>query len=496
MKGALRSSLPLVATACLGLWLRSGNLTSPYLLDAHSFRQGDTAGFALGYLIGSFNPLAPTTVRQPCRAGSTPRVESELPLPAWLAVLPLKLLGATYPPAWYLRSVWLLFYLGTCAYLYLLSRQLGASHALAGLVVFVLSVLPLAVFFTVSIQPDGPSLGIGAGLLYHLARWLEHKQTKDEVLLVALGATVLLVKVSNVYLALPALWLLVSQQGWPATFKQPRTWLWALLIATPGCAWYTYIHYTSSWTFVLWETGGYTKFSSFETFTSAAHWMRLSNRLVYQIFGWSGFVLAVLGASHGREQRILRVAAAWAGGFCVFLLAAMPANVTHNYYQLPLVVPAAFLIACGIAHLWQRPWKGRVGLAVLGLIFLASARHTLSRHSKRTEGGLYREKQGMYEAVTMLREHVPEGQRFIAIPGRPELFYNSNRRGFTGKDFSVRRVESCAKRLGSRFVYLMLDAANRKRARRIVLEHPEWAHRLQAIARGREWTLYRYENAI
>ena len=72
----------------LGLALRLLYLYSPYL-DAHGWRQVDTAAIARNFYEGSLNPLYPRVDW----GGADGRVESEFPLVPWLVALAARLVG-------------------------------------------------------------------------------------------------------------------------------------------------------------------------------------------------------------------------------------------------------------------------------------------------------------------------------------------------------------------------------------------------------------------
>jgi hypothetical protein len=479
----------LLLVLALGLLLRSPNFTSPHFVDFHSFRQAETASFAHGYLIDSFAPWRPADSRYPCRLEGQRFgwVESELPLPSWVAAVPLKVLGVHYPPAWYLRTVWLGFYLATSWFLFRLVRRLDGDPGIAVLAVFCFSVFPLSIFFTRAVMPDGPSLALGLMVLDSLARWLDERRRADEVLIVATGALLLLVKLSNAYVAFPLVYLLVRREGLVRSLLTPRYWVWLVLISVPVVAWYWHAH-QAPWTFGIWSGPKATKFSDAGTLSSMRLWRRFGSRLIYDILGFAGVFLTVLGFAVGRRAESVRLAAAWMFGYLVFLCVAIRGNATHVYYQLPMVVPAGIASAAAIRWLFRRKMAGRAVLAgCLGAhVFVCN--YVLSPSTKVGEYGFFHETSQFEEAIHLLEKHVAEGSFFVTTESRPEVFYNSGRRGY----FIPQKVEDVAGCLRGTDHVLLVTERQWRWVRGIMKTRPEIGRRLRLLEHGRRFSVWRW----
>jgi hypothetical protein len=450
----------LAAIIVAGICLRLPNFLSPYLLDDHSFRQGDTAGFALGYLTESFNPFHPTVARQPC-ASPEPfgRVEAELPLYAWITVVPLKLLGFDFPTPTYLRLWWLGYFAAGCVYLALLARRLGASRPITELCVGTYAALPLSVFFTISIQPDGPALTFAFAAIYHLAALLGDSTPeavfgwgaprKHEIAFVVSAALLLLTKLSNAYVGLPLLFLLVHYAGWRAVlYPRPLVWLALTLSCTVG--WYYYSKQVSLWSFGIWGDSS-SKWSGWDSVLDSAAWTRFAHRAKDQILTWPVIVLMVTGFIVQSRHLLVRLGLAWALGFLALLCATVPVQKIHIYYQLPMVVPAAMAAPFAIELLWQRKFFGRVALGIAALFFVLASHRALAAN----QDGFFKEERGFIPGIELVRSHVPFGEMFVSDPSRPELYYNSRHRGYIGpRTLNGRNLLECMKRSKTRFLLL------------------------------------------
>jgi 4-amino-4-deoxy-L-arabinose transferase-like glycosyltransferase len=453
----------LLFSILIGTAIRLVQIGEPYLLDFHAWRQADTGAFTHGYLTETLNPFDPSLDRFPCEHRDAPfgRAETEWPLIPWLSALPLALLGIDYPPAPYLRAISLLAYIGTCVYLFLLSRQLTESKATAAIAVFIFSVLPLSIFFTRTPQPDGPALLFTCAFLFHLERWLQNDKTSDGALSAVFGALVFLIKISNAFLFFPAIYLIVRRHGWLGSLKRGRHWIWGIAILIPVVGWYAAAS-RHPWTFGIWQD----KYSTWAMFTDPKIWRVFSERITFEILTWSGLVLLVAGlARHGRTHAG-RCASVWLCAIFLFVAITLPANQTHIYYQLPLVLPASLMIALAVRSLAEDGWVGRVVLAGALVVHGWLSWNVLQ--------GYWRQDPGLTETAEMLRRHVKPGEIIVSTSRDPRLFYNGRVKGLFLHTSNVTALEAC---MGPNVRFLLLEngiqaAINKNPALRARLNKP------------------------
>ena len=444
--GDHKARIALGCVLLLGVGLRLIHIGDPFITDAHSWRQSDTAAFTHRYLNDTLNPLDPRVDRYPCAArGSTfGRVEAELPVGSWLAALPLSLLRVTCPSPIYLRLVSVLFFLGAASYLFLLVSRLAGDWGAGVMSALVLSVLPLSLYFTRTVQPEAPSLFFSMAFLYHLLRWLESDSRTQGVLSAALGALVLLQKISNAVLLAPALYLIIAQVGCRRALRRPWLWVWGLAVLLPAVAWYINAHH-QPWGFGIWFGSG--KYSAWKDINSAETWKLFSDRAVFEIFTWAGVVLVVLGFTRFRQSLAVRVAAVWLAAQLAFLVLTIPVHRVHVYYQLGFELPAAIVIAAGAQWLWQQRVGGKVVL--VGLLALHSLQtwHAVSI--------FYRRDQRLEMGIALLKLRVPREATIVSSDRNPALFSNSCHKAWFLRERTLGEIESC---VGNDVSYLLLDA--------------------------------------
>ncbi len=442
----LGKNWPLLLVLLFGTALRLWNISDPYILDFHAWRQSDTAAFTHNYLVDTLNPLDPAIDRYKCehRALKFGRVEAELPVASWLAALPLRALGITCPTAPYLRGVSILFFLGTAIYLFLLVRRLSSSPAVAVLSVLSFSVLPLSIFFTRTIQPESPSLFFSVAFLYHLLLWLERNKQLHGALSAAFAALCFLQKIYSAFLFFPAIYLIIAHKGVWGSLKGVRFWIWGVAILLPVAAWYYHSH-GAPWSFGIW--GGSGKYASMELITAPKFWKVFSERVLFEILGWSGLILLVAGMTFFRGSRALHLAAVWLASLFLIMTLTIPANSTHVYYQLPFVLPAAVCIGYGLLGAWRGGWIGKLALGGLLAIHLATCWHQLPHY--------YRNDQRILDAIELIKRHVPAGETIVSTDRNPAMFTNSCHRAYFPANIRVQTLESC---MGKEISYLLVEA--------------------------------------
>lgn len=488
MKPGLRNAIFLAVILVIAVLPRLYRLTAPQMLDFHSWRQGDSAAFVRGYLQNNLRLFDPRADRQPCAFAKAPfgQVEGELPIPSYLTAVPLWFAGVAYPEPWTIRLASILFFLGACLYLYGLVLRLSgqSSYALASLAVFVLS--PLSIFFSRSPQPDGPALMFSLAFFYHFDRYLTKNRPRDLLLGVLFLAVLLLSKISNLFILLPALGLAISRIGLRGLFKRWSLWVGVVLTFLPTVGWYYYAQ-RFAWTFGIWGEHS-KKWTNVEVFTSFETWRVLSERLTFEIIGWPGIVLAAIGFATVPKLPALTLSCLWASAVLVFFGATLQASLTHVYYQLPLVVPVSIAAGYGIIAVFRRGWYGRLALAALLTLQLLLCWHRLWGNPVRGFSPYFAEDVVAGEGAALVRSHV-NAKRFVSTDRNPSLFYNSDRQGFFTGNSSVSAVLDCLRE--GRTEYLLLDRTIEKRWTYSGRDWNRFIANMQLVAQGTYYSVYR-----
>ena len=481
----------LLALVVLGVGVRSYQITEPDITDFHAWRQADTAAFTHGYLAATLNPIYPSIDRYPCdlRGEHFGRVEAEFPFVAWLAALPLAALDVAHPPPAYLRAVSIFFYVLTSLYLFFLVLRLGANENEGYLVVLAFALLPLSIFFTRTIQPDGPSLFFGTAFLYHLAVWLEDDELAHGIVSALFCMLVLLLKLPNGYFVFPALYLFISRKGFVGALRTPKYWVWGVAVLVPVALWSLHAR-EFAWTFGVWGDRATSKFTDWNKFTDPATWRELSSRLTFDILTWSGVVLAVVALARHHARDIVRFGAVWGAGFALFVATTLKGNSRHIYYQLPIVLPAAILIGVGIYVLWKKRLGGKIVLVGLLGIYLVTSYHILLGPKRGWQNGYFQDDVpiGLQQASEMVRAHLEPGEKFVSTSRNPAHFFNSRRRGWFYNRGDIQGFIACTSEDAP---YVLLDRRDRRRAQRAMRRDNKLAERLVEVERGKHYSLWR-----
>jgi 4-amino-4-deoxy-L-arabinose transferase-like glycosyltransferase len=353
----------------VALALRLLYITAP-LLDAHRWRQVDTASIARTFYEERFNPLRPEVNW----GGSHGAVESEFPLlPALAAILytlfgPHEMWGRLIVVAFSVGSVWLTYVLARL----LLDRAGGLAAAT------LVAVSPAAVFYGRAFMPDSLMIFFSLAALVGVIRHATTGATRPLIVAsCALGLTIL-VKLPGILVLAPiaaALWHVKGRHA----LRDRRLWL---AMGTPvllAAAWYWHayqIYRETGLTFgvigttktypafvatSVWTTA-FSKWSSLELLTSTPLYDLMLSRLYFLHLTPAGFALALVGLLVWRVPHWRRVGDTWLAAMVTFILVAGAGHMGHDYYQLPLVPIFALYFAAAARPLFDAGWiADRVG---------------------------------------------------------------------------------------------------------------------------------------
>jgi 4-amino-4-deoxy-L-arabinose transferase-like glycosyltransferase len=362
----VRARLALAAILLLGIGLRLLYITSP-LLDAHRWRQIDTAVMARYFYEDSINPFYP----QVNWGGARGYVESEFPLVPFAAALMYFVFG---PDDMWGRATSIAFSAGLIVLVYLLMRDIrGRSAGRAA--AFLVAVSPGAVYYGRTFMPDTAMLCLGVGALYGCVRYLQTGSTRALAWGSASLALCILVKLPGILVLCPiaaAAWH-VRGRGVLADVRFLAAVAVPVLLAA---AWYTHAY------LIFRETGltfgilahpartypatvapgpwpdVFSKWSSVALLTDVEFYRTLLNRLVRLHLTPPGFAIALVGVLTWRGKWST-VPAAWLAAIVLFVLVAGTGHLAHDYYQLPLVVIGAMYFGAVAAPLFDGEWLRR-----------------------------------------------------------------------------------------------------------------------------------------
>jgi len=377
----LRPYIPLLLILLFATALRVLYIDTP-LLDAHRWRQVDTAFMARAFYEHGINPLRPEVNW----GGAHGYVESEFPLLPALAAVIYRVFGAD--DTWG-RVLVAAFSIGTVALVYVLARML-LGHAAGLAAAMLVAASPSAVFYGRTFMPDTLMVFFSAGAL---AGFIHHERSGDRRALVAASlslALAILVKLPGVLVLAPIAWFLWRRRG-RAVLRNRALVLAVAIPCVIGAAWYVYaytIYLQTGLTFGVigttktyplevaqgdWPTA-FSKWSSVELLTSWTFYQTIFTRLYFLHLTPPGLALALVGLLAWRGAPWRSAADAWLVVMLAFILVAGAGHMGHDYYQLPLVPIGALYFASVAWPAFDAAWVHRVtGGGIIGPALMGAA---------------------------------------------------------------------------------------------------------------------------
>jgi 4-amino-4-deoxy-L-arabinose transferase-like glycosyltransferase len=355
--------IPILLIMGVAVALRLLYITAP-LLDAHRWRQVDTASIARTFYEERFNPLRP----EANWGGAHGAVESEFPLLPMLAALLYSVFG---PDEMWGRLIVVVFSVGSVWLTYVLGTQLlddAGGLAAATLV----AVSPAAVFYGRAFMPDSLMICFSLAALVGFVRHATTGATRPLVVAsVALGLTIL-VKLPGILVLAPVAAVLWHVRGRQALGDR-RLWLAVAVPVAVAAAWYWHayqIYLETGLTFGVigttktypafvatseWTTA-FSKWSSVELLTTTPLYDLMLSRLYFLHLTPPGFALALVGLVLWRAKKWRVVVDAWLAAMVAFILVAGAGHMGHDYYQLPLVPIFALYFAAAAWPVFAAGW--------------------------------------------------------------------------------------------------------------------------------------------
>jgi hypothetical protein len=371
----------------LGGALRLYQVGEPFL-DAHAWRQLDTAAMARNFYDGPFFPLDPRVDW----GGRHGYLEAEFPLvAAAIAVLYLvfgvhEVLGRLVIIATSLALIWCVYRLSLA-----LDGRVPAAHAAA----FLVAISPAAVFFGRIVIPDTPMVFLSVLALLSFVEFGRGGSTRWLVTGSAALTLACLLKLPAVFLGPAIVTALVQGRGW-RVFRDPRVWAAGLAPLALAAAWYWHAHLIFERTGLTMGILGaptkfypayvspgpwpsiYSKWSTTALLTDYSFYERMFVRFYHFLLLPAGFAGAALGAVMWRARGRL-VIAVWLASNLVFLFIAGEVHRVHEYYQLPFIAIGAVYFGVAAAPLFDAVWirerlgPGRAGPVKVGVVLTGLA---------------------------------------------------------------------------------------------------------------------------
>jgi len=441
--------VPLVLILLVAAGLRLQYITAP-LLDAHRWRQVDTAAVARAFYEGPMNPLRP----EANWGGAHGAVESEFPLLSFVVAIFYKLFGVN--ETWG-RLVVVAFSVMTVALVYVLARDL-LDHAAGLAAAFLVAVSPGAVFYGRAFMPDSLMVCFSVAALLGFHRYLRD-DNRGALLAGSLSlALAVLVKLPAVIVAAPLVVMVWKARRWSAL--NDRRLIAAIVVpALLSIAWYWHAYQLfreTGLTFGVfgttktyppdvapgpWTTA-FSKWSSWDLLTGWTFYETMISRLWLLHLTPPGLALSAIGILLWRRVAGKAIVDSWALGMLAFILAAGYGQMGHDYYQLPVVAICAFYFAAAARNAFDGDWISRAvgpGLqwkvavaAVLGAVAALGFVHSrvIDRHFRPENPDLR-----MLTAGQAIAAAAEDGALMVAVDdygvNSPMLLYFADARGWS-----------------------------------------------------------------
>lgn len=334
-----------VLLTTLGFALRLYKVDNP-VADWHSWRQADTASVSRNFIKDGFSPLFPKydALNPLNELGHNPNRYFFAEFPLYNIITYYVYLNFGVNEA-YARTISAVFASLTIPMLYLLALHYS-NKRVALIASFFFAVLPYNVYYGRVIMADPMHIFFSVTALLLVSKWLE----KNNFIYMLLGAISLclacLTKPYALVLLLPIAYLCIRKWGFSIVTKW-MVYVFLLVSIIPFWLWRQHImHYPEGMfgTDWLYNQGNI-------RFTGAYFRWLVFERLNRLIFATGGFVLFFLGLIKGSTKKEGYFYLLWLVGILTFFVVIARGNVTHDYYQLPIVPIGCILMAIGFDYL-------------------------------------------------------------------------------------------------------------------------------------------------
>ena len=368
----------LLLILALGAWFRFQYIGLP-LADAHGWRQIFNADVARNFTEQSLNILYP---RVNWGGAGDPVVSMEFPLLQWIAAVFFRQFGELELIC---RLLSIAFSLATICGLYGLANAAWGRPVARG-AAFLFAISPSAIFFGRAFISDTPMVCFSVFGVWGFAAYLLQGKRGAVVWGAAAAALACMTKLPAVVLFAPIAWLAWQTRGFGLV--RDRVFLAGFATALlMTAAWYYHadvlFHRTGLGVAIFHGVGGYSPdiMEGSGTVTLVSSWNTL-HQLRDPEFYWTladrfwrlhftplGTIVILFTAAFLWRLPNRRFVDIWFASVLLFILAAAEGNRWHEFYQLPILLPAALYFGLGARPLFDGRLLGsfaplKIGVAV------------------------------------------------------------------------------------------------------------------------------------
>lgn len=339
----------LILVFLLALGLRLYKINNP-IADWHSWRQADTASISRNFIKEGFTPLYPKfdslyALNSYGDKNTNRYFFAEFPLYNIIAHPIYLIFGVNEA---YLRLVSAIFSSTSAIALFFLVKKYS-SPATAYLSALFWAIIPFNIYYGRVTMPDPLHVFLSILALLFVTIWLEKKTFLWLVISGITLALAILTKPYGIILGLPVGTIILF--NWRKEIKKrwPEILLAAILTLGPYLLWKWHIdrypegQFGTTWLFN----------STNIRFTGAFFRWIIFERLNKLILGAGGFVLFFIGLICPKNKKEWLFYLSWLTALAIFTCVIATGNVTHDYYQLPLVPILIILVSKGVEFIFS-----------------------------------------------------------------------------------------------------------------------------------------------
>lgn len=269
---------------------------------------------------------------------------------------------------WVARLWAILFWMIAGLLLFLITEKIS-GFAAGTFAVMYFFVWPYAAAASRAFQPEPLLIASILAALWALLNWVEKENTTWSIIAGVLCGFSIYVKSSAFFFLIPSfIGLIIYKYGLKAALKNRQVWLIGILSILPFLA---YLFYGEFVLGILGDQFSYRFFPNrwFDPFFYVQWLLEIDNTIEIVIF-----LAAILGISLFTKKKYLYLLAGYLIGYVIYGYVFSYHITTHDYYQLPLMIPVAIGFGILLGKIFYFSERKRIStkiiFACIALIFI------------------------------------------------------------------------------------------------------------------------------
>jgi len=460
----LISLYPISFLLLLAFLLRIYNIQSP-ILGVHSWRQADTAAMARNFYTNGYNFLYPQV---DWGGNLTGYCQTEFPIYSFFVAILYKFFGVHESIG---RLISLIFSLVSIYFLYKFFLEVTKDKKLSFWSSFFYTIIPTNIYYSRTFQPESLVIMAAISGTYFFYKWIKNDNIKYFFLSSFLICLACLVKVVPAfYLALPLIYL-AWQKFRFQIFSNLNLYLYVAIVIIPTTAWYFHSYQVSNQYGLSFGFGGERFGWNFQRL--GIMWEQIIYFIAVRHLLILGFIAMVWGLFCKRVNKEEIIFDLLMASNIIYLLIFANLNSFHEYYQLPLLIPASLYIGKFFTRIINTRKIVNIGLVVF--LFVGSLFYSLEYMAKENP-----DNSELFEIAQIIKASIPQNSLIVTTTGGdPTILYLSEKKGWIPSPnqidqvYLTDRVKDGAKYLvgGYNFVQayqLSMEEADKKKIKQVI----------------------------